>query len=340
MITYGIMIVILLFLAGILLVGAQYRTDTKHFFDIDNTNALRGFWCLIVVLVHIPVVYQNPIQDMIGSFAYIGVTFFFMTSAYGLRLAVAKKPDSINHFWVRRLPKLLIPCFIINCINVLCCFIEGTEFNALRFIQINDWVQWLLVCYFIFWVIYRFGGGYRDQTICVLVALFSLTVYVFKSDIQGTTWCPEIFGFIWGIALFRFKDKLLAFVENKWAIKCVTFCSIAGVLGVGYLKFKTVEFLGDYLLKILLGMAITVFILVLNSHICIGNKVNQVLGRISFEVYLLHGIVFGLLENTTGIQSSGVFILLSLIVTVIIAYFVKCVCGLIDKNLFSKMIIG
>ena len=95
MITYGIMTFILLFLAGLLLVGAEYKPDSKHFFDIDNTNALRGFWCLIVVLVHIPAVYQNPIQDMIGSFAYIGVTFFFMTSAYGLRLAVDKKPESI-----------------------------------------------------------------------------------------------------------------------------------------------------------------------------------------------------------------------------------------------------
>lgn len=161
MITYGIMTFILLFLAGLLLVGAEYKPDSKHFFDIDNTNALRGFWCLIVVLVHIPAVYQNPIQDMIGSFAYIGVTFFFMTSAYGLRLAVEKKPESIKCFWRRRLPKLLVPCFITNCLNVLCCFIEGTEFNALRFIQINGWVQWLLVCYFIFWMIYRFGGVQR-----------------------------------------------------------------------------------------------------------------------------------------------------------------------------------
>lgn len=164
MITYGIMAFILLSLAGTLLFGAQYKPDSKHFFNIDNTNAMRGFWCLIVVLVHIPVAYQNRIQDMIGSFAYIGVTFFFMTSAYGLRLSIEKRPESIKYFWRRRLPKLLIPCFIINCINVLCCFIEGKEFSVLKFIQINDWVQWLLVCYFIFWMVYKFGGGTRIRS--------------------------------------------------------------------------------------------------------------------------------------------------------------------------------
>ena len=150
----------------------------------------------------------------------------------------------------------------------------------------------------------------------------------------GGIWCTEIFGFIWGIALFRFKDKLLALVENKWATKCVIICLFAGMLGVGYLKFKTVVFLGDYLLKVLLGVAITAFILALNTHILIGNKVNQFLGTISFEVYLLHGVVFGLLESMTWIQSSGVFILTSLIVTVIIAYFVKCICSFIEKIYF------
>ena len=176
MITYEIMIFILLFLAGTLLIGAQYKPNSKHFFDIVNTNAMRGFWCLIVVLVHIPAAYQNRIQDMIGSFAYIGVTFFFMTSAYGLRLAIERKPESIKCFWRRRLPKLLIPCFFINCINVLFCFIEGVEFSAMRFIQINGWVQWLLVCYFVFWTIYRFGGGTKTKLYvfwsCCLVWLF------------------------------------------------------------------------------------------------------------------------------------------------------------------------
>lgn len=157
-----------------------------------------------------------------------------------------------------------------------------------------------------------------------------MAIYVFKSSIHGATWCPEIFGFIWGIVLFRFRDRFLSFIKNKWAAKCIIICLIAGVLGVGYLKLKTVVFLGDYLLKILLGVAITAFILALNAHIYIGNKTSCFLGTISFEVYLLHNIVFSLLENTAGIQSSGAFILASLVVTVIIAYFIKCICGFID----------
>lgn len=60
------------------------------FFNLTNTTAMRGFWCIIVILVHIPAVYQNRIQDLMGSFAYIGVTFFFMTSAYGLKVGAKR----------------------------------------------------------------------------------------------------------------------------------------------------------------------------------------------------------------------------------------------------------
>ena len=90
MVTNLIMFCILIFLGLTLLMGAQISDTDGHFFNKENSNALRGFWCLIVILVHVPVAYQNRIQDMIGSFAYIGVTFFFMTSAYGLRLSIVK----------------------------------------------------------------------------------------------------------------------------------------------------------------------------------------------------------------------------------------------------------
>ncbi len=96
MLNYIIMGLILLFLGFDILYGAKIEADNNNFFDTKNAQAMRGFWCIIVILVHIPALYQNRIQDMIGSFAYIGVTFFFMTSAYGLSLSLDRNPDSIR----------------------------------------------------------------------------------------------------------------------------------------------------------------------------------------------------------------------------------------------------
>ena len=70
-----------LMLAFLLLYKSRLTEDTSHFFDLQNTAAMRGFWCIIVILVHIPAAYQNRLQDALGRFDYIGVTSFFMTSA-------------------------------------------------------------------------------------------------------------------------------------------------------------------------------------------------------------------------------------------------------------------
>lgn len=67
--TYAIMGLVLLFMAFILIYKAKLTKDTSHFFNLTNTTAMRGFWCIIVILVHIPAVYQNRIQDLMGSLA-------------------------------------------------------------------------------------------------------------------------------------------------------------------------------------------------------------------------------------------------------------------------------
>lgn len=162
--TFIAMCAILVFLFCELIIGAKLQKHSDHFFDLANTNAMRGFWCLIIILVHVPEAYQNPIQDMIGSFAYIGVTFFFMTSAYGLSLLQKKNPNSINSFWRRRLPKLLIPCFVVNILYSILNLKTKQPFSILDLARINGWVQWLLFCYFVFWICHKFifcesGGG-------------------------------------------------------------------------------------------------------------------------------------------------------------------------------------
>lgn len=333
MITYAIMALAVLFLAFELLYKAEYRPDAARLFDKQNSNAMRGFWCLIVILVHIPMAYQNRIQDMLGSFAYIGVTFFFMTSSYGLRLVIEEDPNSIRHFWRKRLPRLLIPMFLVNVVSLIFRLLEGNGLSFSTLININGWVQWLLVCYVIFWVVNRFvgkslldnRGGVQDIIVCVLIIVFSATVYLLKCHIFATTWCPEIFGFVWGIIFFHIKKCFAAWVDKKWLPKCVALCLIAGIAGIAYLKYKPVVFFGDYLLKILLGVLIITFMLAVNSRIAIGNKVNLFLGSISYEVYLLHGSVFGLLAFLAPEIGSGIFIGLSTAITVGVAWVIRLV---------------
>lgn len=335
MISNVIMVGIVIFLAMTLVAGAQVREDGQHFFDINNSNALRGFWCLIVVLVHIPVAHQNRIQDMVGSFAYVGVTFFFMTSAYGLKLQMRKSPNRIKMFWKRRLPKLLIPCFVVNLLNILVNEITNREITILSLFKINNWVVWLLVCYFFFWISYRFMGGYKDCLTIILVSIFSVTVYALKKyDSTLPGWCPEIFGFVWGLCLVDVKENVLRFAKKQWILKVAVLGLASCVCGLGYLKLKLIVFWGDYLLKIVLGLLLLALLLYINARICFGNKVNAFLGEISFEVYLTHELVFRLIDKWMPSINFGIYIVISLLITVILAVLAKYLsqCVLVRAN--------
>lgn len=333
--TYGIMTALCLMLAFLLLYKSRLTEDTSHFFDLQNTAAMRGFWCIIVILVHIPAAYQNRLQDALGSFAYIGVTSFFMTSAYGLKAGAAKNPEAIKVFWRRRLPKLLVPMLLVNGITMLMHLAEGTAVSAADLIFINMWIVWLLACYLVYWTVNRFGASRRerdrDLMVCLLVAVGSAVVYCLKNRIGVTTWCPEVFGFIWGVILADCKDWFSKLVKKNWLPVCIILCLLSGILGVMYLKFKPVPVFGDYLLKIMLGLAIISFMLALNVRIALGNKLSLFLGKISYEVYLLHGAVFGLLAAFAPGLDSGVFIVLSIAVTIVLSWLVSIV---------SKPIVG
>lgn len=320
MITNLVMITIVIFLVATLVIKTSFREGEKHFFDKDNSNALRGFWCLIVVLVHVPELYQNRIQDMLGSFAYIGVTFFFMTSAYGLCLKYLKCEEQNMGFWKNRLPKLLVPCFVVNSFSLLVRIIEKEEIDMLMILKINDWVIWLLICYFFFWIDYKFIKSYKNLLVIALICMFSILIYFLKQEINRTTWCPEIMGFIWGIILYYKKDYFKKKMSNNWIIKLFVCLCISMITGCCYLKFKTIYFWGEYILKILLGFLIILFMLTFNVKINIGNKINKFLGEISFEVYLVHGVIFGTVASISPQIVSGIFIAVSLLFTVIIAY--------------------
>lgn len=173
MLTYVLMGLLVIGIAITTLWGVKYQPDKDSFMSIDDTTFLRGFWCIIVVLVHVPALFQNRIQDMLGSFAYIGVTFFFMTSAYGLKWSIEHKPEYMDNFWKRRLPPILIPALIANAFDVLMYGINGSPVSALSFLNINGWVKILLLYYLVFWIVYKIapkmiGGGVLARCCYVL----------------------------------------------------------------------------------------------------------------------------------------------------------------------------
>ena len=298
MLTYALMGILVLWLALSTLWGIKYDPDKNSFMSIGDTLFLRGFWCIIVVLVHVPADYHNRIQDMLGSFAYIGVTFFFMTSAYGLKWSIDHKVGYMDGFWRRRLPPILVPALIASAFNVAAKGINGDPISVLSFLNINNWIKVLLLYYVVFWVIYGLlprklnMGGAQDFIMCLVVLVLSLIDYFTKFKIT-MIWVVEPLGFAYGILAAKWSDSIRKWMSRQW----------------------------------------TLFMYEVLSKLKVGNRVNAFLGSISYEVYILNVAVFKMLTSF-GVQwNSGQLIITALVVTVLLAWILKQVSGLILKRI-------
>ena len=145
-------------------------------------------------------------------------------------------------------------------------------------------------------------------------------------------WIVEPFGLIYGILLARYRIPINKLIGNYKYLGTFFFSSL--LLGVMYLVYKPVPIWGDYILKITLGFSLICFIMNLISRLDIHNRYISLLASLSFEIYLIHGIVISILRNYD--ISSGVFILLTITLSIIIAFPVNWVSNKLTNLLRYK----
>lgn len=284
---------------------SDFRTG---FLSKEYTTILKGLCCIIVILVHIPATYSNRLQDLVGSFAYIAVTLYFLLSAYGLRYSFENKKNYEDNFLRNRVVPLIIPFLIIVLAKRLLGF--DPFVGGLRFVYV------LLLFYALTFLRYRLNlVGYW---IYIGVALYSIGGYLTNI---GFGWNVEALGFAYGYLLG--SNKSMARVQRifeKYYVKVLMLAFISSaIFGGMYLKYKTIFFLGEYLLRAVLGIALILLLFTVMYKIRLGNRINILLGGISYEVYLIHGFVICILSLTGDLLNSGLFVTLTVLLSIMIA---------------------
>lgn len=203
------------------------RGDERNFFSKDYTNILKGACAIVVLLVHVEPSYQNPLQDGVGSFAYVAVTLFFFISAYGMQLSVERKPGYLKHFWRNRLVSLLIPCLLIN----LFAFVYQIEIlnnkSLAVLVEINGYVKVLLQYCLLFYCVMMLSKWLKVEKTWItdgllIAGVVGSSLYLYFSEggdgANVSGWCYERYGLVWGLLLYRF------FSSGFKLVQCATVC--------------------------------------------------------------------------------------------------------------------
>lgn len=337
MITNILMLFIVLLLLFMVLWKAEYVKTEDHFFNKQNTQAMRGIWCIIIMLVHVPLNQQNNIQNFIGSFAFIGVTFFFMISSYTMTLNYIDNEKFNFKYFIKRITKILFVCLLTDRVcRLIIDILINKKITTHFYLGINHWVGWLLICLIILAIsqfIFVKRIKHCSYFASGLILAFSLLTFILKKNnvLSDTVWSVECLGFVFGILLATYKNKFILLFNNKWMKNIIIITLLCILVGILYEKFKTVFFVGDYILRFILDLLATLLILILNIHISIGNKCTIFLGKISYEIYIVHIYVYIIMDKLLIADNSALYIVSSIIITIIVSYIISNVVNIIFK---------
>ena len=282
---------------------------------------MRGVAILLVLLCHMAgtffdgrVVYFTPLGG-------IGVAIFLMLSAYGLNESYIK--HGLTNWWRKRLIAVWIPYFIIEC-SFYWTFHEWNFWDFFKDITLikplyqNGWyLNYLAVCYIMFYLI--MSNSLTRKHKIVFCGVLSIVSFFVLSPIRA----EQSFSFLAGVIFSEKKEKLK---KLNWKTG-----SILIIFSVVFLVLKQTSVIRNapqlifnlvqVMIKLPCGIGVCGWINSINKKMNL--KLLDLVGKISYELYLVHGYVLGMVS--INVRGAFIFVLISTIVTIIFYYVVKII---------------
>lgn len=282
---------------------------TLFSFNSEKSLYLKGIMSLFIVLCHFSV-FAGLKMPMGGRLVATGlpiVAVFFFLSGYGLKASLDKKGISYLHdSFSKRMKKLLVPFIIVNIINAIVYSLLGIEFPSMQeligefiymspFLMFSWFVYALFFLYVLFYISYRFVDNKYISLFLLTLFVIGFIVYAYNNNVF-ILWRSTVLSFPLGILFASYENTIKTFLQNNRII-CLCFYSVLLVLNMAIFALLRVfdhpEYPDTYLGFFVVNYI--PFILVICSYfININAKLRIILallGGISYEIYLVHGVV-------------------------------------------------
>ena len=131
--------------------SCQIGKINKTIFSLNETNMLKGFGILLVVISHV----GNNFTRLTTPLGGIGVAIFLILSGYGLTISCEK--NQLKDFWKKRITGVWIPYVIVESFVLIFSGGISLEKFILDITLIEPqycfgwYLNYLLIWYTIFW---------------------------------------------------------------------------------------------------------------------------------------------------------------------------------------------
>jgi len=299
-------VVLLVIFAGTKI--APRGTFNEDYLSIKNTNALRGMCALIVAMQH-TCAYQH--DKWTAPFLYIGflcTSIFFFLSGYGLMYGTENKRRYLQNFLKKRLLTVLIPYLFANVIYLCIRQALGLEISLNQFAEMykkgEPYVSfsWFIISIMYFYVMFyvAFNIFKRNIAVFLMIPGSILYMHLVKSIGFDYHWYTTAFCFAGGVIWYHYRNTLTEIARRQGFLKILLMFSIT--IALLFATFKNVYF---YIAgSNITALCFQVVVMLCLQKIRIHNFVLEYLGKISFEFYILHGIVIKIFNEYLVLHGS------------------------------------
>ena len=325
------------------------RTDVDYLSN-KSTKSLKGLLALLIIFHHIS--QKITTGENFSNFEYMGryiVALFFFLSGYGLYFQYSNNATYMENFLKKRLVRIFIPFFIFIVIYVIYRATLGEVVNVDFFLSFwkdhsniiyNGWfINSIIVLYVIFYVSFM----NKDSKIAEYKLVFLTLVYIFWKAYQdhGDWEYVSIMAFLLGVFWMKNRVSIDKLLEKNYFIFLVSFSILMYVFHYYEDIMKNIGITNKYVYYGIVGnlctMVFVVYFLLLTNKLNFSNKYLDFLGDISFEIYMIHGLVMHYLGKF--FVSSGVndvlYTIVVLFVSIVFAYYIKKLIIIIEKNIMK-----
>ncbi|MGM9644819.1 MAG: acyltransferase family protein [Eubacteriales bacterium] len=245
---------------------------------------------------------------LMTALAYLIVGLFFFFTGYGLRESVVNKPGYKNKFMRNRIIPYYVDCIIFIFIYTVYRCITGAEVTIVGIIKsstffdsyvINGWyLQVALLVYLAFWIAWKFDKKYECLILCLFLVAYIVICIVIDAPITRTQSILGLpLGFLWS---WKKRPIEAALKKHGWLFLLSSFIlTILTIILGGWYTTGLMQLA----IKSISTIFFIVFCLCAFRYIPIQCKITEFLGKISLEVYVIHGMfidIFGRNIDTWG----------------------------------------
>lgn len=349
--------IVLIPLATILFWGVKISKKNEwqeESLSLSHSKDLLGFFALLIVVHHmIQTLIQNRGTDVgiMVVFENAGVCFvggFFFFSGYGLLRSLYVKKDYLEHFFRKRILKIIIPFYAVNTFFTIVTkhmgMLDSYEVAPCMtgIIMPNDHMWYLVeivVLYLLFYKNFKNPKSEKEAFVRMLIdLLIVITISLLLGHgpfwFQGEWWYNSTILFFIGMLIARFEKLVISFAKKNFTALAISLSVIFVVLYKitvhilntrGYwteysdrpisLMQSNLDKLEALSVQVPMIISFVLLVLLLGLKIKVSNKALHFLGIISLDLYITHRLCIWVFEK---IKSPTIYLLTVLVCSLIL----------------------